>query len=243
MAIVGARAATGYGEHVAATLAGALAADGAVVVSGGAYGIDGVAHRAALAAGGLTVALSAGGVDRPYPSGHTELFERIVRGGAVVSEVPCGTAPSKWRFLARNRTIAALGAATIVVEAGARSGSLNTAGHAAQLGRPLGAVPGPVTSAASVGCHRLLREYDAHCVTSAADVHELLGAPSPAHGGPPVDPRQTRVLDALSRRTAHSVEQIAARSGLAVIETTSVLGTLQLLGRAVRGPEGWRASH
>src|SRR5690606_5565399 len=138
--IVGARAATGYGEHVTAELSGSLAADGTVVVSGGAYGVDGAAHRAALGVGGRTIALLAGGVDRPYPAGHRELFDRIIASGALVAETPCGTAPTKWRFLARNRLIAALGAATVVVEAGWRSGSLNTAGHAAALGRPLGAV-------------------------------------------------------------------------------------------------------
>lgn len=146
VAMVGARAATSYGDHIAADLSGDLATTGTVIVSGGAYGIDGAAHRAALGVGGATIAFLAGGVDRAYPSGHQQLFGRIRDSGAVISEVPCGTAPTKWRFLARNRLIAAMGAATVVVEAGWRSGSLNTAGHAAALGRPLGAVPGPVTS-------------------------------------------------------------------------------------------------
>ncbi|WP_374314807.1 DNA-processing protein DprA, partial [Microbacterium sp.] len=177
VAIVGARAATSYGDHVALELSADLAGGGLPVISGGAYGIDGAAHRAALEVGGMTVALLAGGVDRSYPAGHAGLIERIAAGGAVISEVPCGAAPTKWRFLQRNRLIAALSDATVVVEAGWRSGSLNTAGHAASLGRPLGAVPGPVTSAASAGTHRLLREYDAACITSAADVRELLGLP------------------------------------------------------------------
>lgn len=146
VAIVGARAATSYGDHVALELSAELAGGGIPVISGGAYGIDGAAHRAALDVGGLTIALLAGGVDRSYPSGHAGLMERVATAGAVVSEVPCGAAPTKWRFLQRNRLIAALSDATIVVEAGWRSGSLNTAGHAASLGRPLGAVPGPVTS-------------------------------------------------------------------------------------------------
>ena len=174
-AIVGARAATGYGEDIAAEFAEELAGRGITVVSGAAYGIDGAAHRGALAAGGTTVALLAGGVDRPYPVGHSDLIDRIARTGAVVGEVPCGTAPTKWRFLQRNRLIAALGTATVIVEAGRRSGSLNTAGHAADLGRPIGAVPGPVTSGSSAGCHRLLREYDARCVTTADEVAGLLG--------------------------------------------------------------------
>lgn len=133
-------------------------------------------HRpVALYVRGNAAAL-AGGVDRAYPVGHSELFGRIAdRGGALVSETPIGTAPTKWRFLARGRILAALSRATVVVEAGWRSGSLNTAGHAAALGRPLGAVPGPVTSAASAGCHRLLREHGAVAITGAADVLALLG--------------------------------------------------------------------
>ncbi|MFJ4039063.1 DNA-processing protein DprA [Microbacterium sp. NPDC090007] len=176
VALVGARAATAYGEGVAADLAADLVADGAVVVSGAAYGIDGASHRAALAAGGRTVAFLAGGVDRAYPRGHEAMLARIVEAGAVYSEVPCGTAPTKWRFLARNRMIAAMADVVVVVEAGWRSGSLNTAAHAASLGRALGAVPGPITSAASAGCHRVLREFGGTCVTSAEDVLELLGS-------------------------------------------------------------------
>lgn len=130
VAIVGARAASGYGEMLAGDFAGELATGGAVVVSGGAYGIDGAAHRAALGVGGRTIAFLAGGVDRAYPQGHLQLLRRIVETGAVVSEVPCGTAPTKWRFLSRNRLIAAVSDATVIVEAGWRSGSLNTAGQA-----------------------------------------------------------------------------------------------------------------
>jgi DNA processing protein len=146
VAIVGARAATSYGEHVAGELAAESAGRGIPVVSGAAYGIDAAAHRAALAVGGTTVALLAGGADRPYPAGNGRLIDRIAESGAIVSEVPCGGAPTKWRFLQRNRIIAASADATVVVEAGWRSGSLNTASHARALGRPVGAVPGPVTS-------------------------------------------------------------------------------------------------
>ena len=174
VAVVGARAATGYGEHVTAELSAGLVDRGVTVVSGGAYGIDGAAHRAAIGSAGRTVAFLAGGVDRLYPSGHADLFARMRRDGAVVSELPCGASPTRWRFLLRNRLIAAVSAATVVVEAGARSGSLNTANHALALERPLGAVPGPVTSASSSGCHRLLRESQAVCITSADDVMELL---------------------------------------------------------------------
>ena len=174
VAIVGARAATGYGEHVTVEASSGLVDRGFTIVSGAAYGIDGIAHRAALASSGATVAFLAGGVDRFYPSGHEALLTRIVERGVVVSEVPCGTAPTKWRFLQRNRLIAAASRATVVVEAGWRSGSLNTAGHAASLGRPIGAVPGPVTSAASAGCHRMLRDFTAVCVTTPDEMAELV---------------------------------------------------------------------
>lgn len=241
VAIVGARAATGYGEHVASELAAELAADGVTVVSGAAYGIDGAAHRAALSAGGRTVALLAGGVDRPYPAGHTDLLGRIASAGAVVSETPCGTAPSKWRFLARNRLIAALSDATVVIEAGGRSGSLNTAAHAASLGRALGAVPGPVTSAASVGCHRILREFGGTCITGADDVRELLGidVAAPHLPGRRTD-ALTRVLDAAGTRVAATVPQLAARSGLSMREVESLVGLAALEGLLVADGEGWR---
>ena len=172
-AIVGARAATGYGEHVTMEITAGLVARGHTIVSGAAYGIDGMAHRAALASNGRTVAYLAGGVDRFYPSGHDALLSRIAETGAVASELPCGSVPTKWRFLMRNRLIAASTKATLVVEAGWRSGSLNTAGHAVALGRPLGAVPGPVTSAASAGCHRLIREFGATLVTTTDEAADL----------------------------------------------------------------------
>lgn len=243
VAIVGARAASAYGESVAAELAGDLATGGAVVVSGGAYGIDGAAHRAALAVGGATVAFLAGGVDRAYPQGHQQLLRRIVDTGAVVSEVPCGVAPTKWRFLSRNRLIAAAGQATVVVEAGWRSGSLNTAGHAASLGRPLGAVPGPVTSASSAGCHRLLREYDARCVTSAGEVRELWGSATDAAAESPeehMDAEHRRLLDAVGTRNWVTATEIAGRAGLAPGRVTALLGVLDLEGVVERSESGWR---
>ncbi|MFT4258655.1 MAG: DNA-processing protein DprA [Microbacterium sp.] len=242
VAIVGARASSGYGDMIAAEFAGDLAASGTVIVSGGAYGIDGAAHRAALGVEGPTVALLAGGVDRPYPQGHRDLLHRIAERGAVVSEVPCGTAPTKWRFLSRNRMIAALGRATVVVEAGWRSGSINTAGHAAALGRPLGAVPGMVTSASSAGCHRLLREYDARCVTTTAEVRELWQSelPPPASSAGGGNPDQTRLLDALSTRTAVPVLELARRSGLAPDRIVAMLGLLELEGIVQRAGSGWR---
>jgi DNA processing protein len=244
VALVGARAATSYGEHVTSELAAELAGSGIPIISGAAYGIDGVAHRAALAVGGQTVALLAGGADRPYPAGHAQLIERISTHGVVVSEVPCGAAPTRWRFLQRNRIIAALSTATVVVEAGWRSGSLNTAGHAAQLGRALGAVPGPITSAASAGTHRLLREYAATCVTSADDVRDMLGIATGgstyvADGRPDTD-QSSRVRDALSARVWRDAADLARRSGLSVGEVEGVLGLLRLDGVAESGSSGWR---
>lgn len=245
VAIVGARAATGYGEHVATELSAELVGRGVSIVSGAAYGIDGAAHRAALTAGGTTIALLAGGAERAYPTGHERLIAQIAASGAVLSESPCGTRPTRWRFLQRNRLIAGLADAVVVVEAGWRSGSLNTAGHAAALARPLGAVPGPVTSAASAGCHRLLREYDARCITSADDVLELLGATQTlfdvpaAHGDDRTDDT-TRVRDAMSFRSWREAADIARRSGLAPADVSAILGLLALSGEAVQGQEGWR---
>lgn len=238
IALVGARAATGYGEHIATELAAELAASGCPIVSGAAYGIDGAAHRAALAQGAATVAFLAGGIDRLYPSGHTELLNRIVETGLVVSETPCGTTPSKWRFLQRNRLIAASTQATVVVEAGRRSGSLNTAGHAATLGRALGAVPGPITSPASAGCHLLLREFDAVCVTSAAEIRELVFGPELEELGEWPSAELVRLLDALGSQ-ALTVEQIAARAGLGVAETSGLLAEAELRGAAQSAPNGW----
>lgn len=265
IALVGARAATGYGEHVTLEASAGLVDRGFSIVSGGAYGIDGMAHRAALASDGTTVAFLAGGVDRFYPLGHESLLTRIAETGAVVAELPCGAAPTKWRFLQRNRLIAAASEATVVLEAGIRSGSLNTAGHAAALGRPLGAVPGPVTSPASAGCHRLLREFDAVCVVDADQMAELARVggglrqsrgriewTDGASGGrsdravarpeapDPEDPRDVRVLDALSSRIRRPLEDVARRAGLTVTETMSVLGRLEAEGAAERDARGWR---
>jgi len=249
IAIVGARAATGYGEHVTIEVASGLVDRGYAIVSGAAYGIDGAAHRAALASSGTTIAFLAGGLDRFYPSGHETLLGRIVDNGAAVSEVPCGVAPTKWRFLQRNRLIAAAARATVVIEAGSRSGSLNTAGHAAALGRPLGAVPGPVTSSASAGCHRLLREYDAACVTNADEMAELAPLDHAAivdeqpseRPEDAVDPAGTRIrlLDALAPRSARTVEKIAAISGLAIDRVRAELGLLALEGLVRERAGGW----
>jgi len=254
VALVGARAATSYGTSVAADLACGLADRGHRVVSGGAYGIDAAAHRGALAGDGVTVAVMAGGVDRLYPAGNTDLLERVLaRGGAVVGEVPVGATPTRSRFLHRNRLIAALSSTTVVVEAAWRSGSLSTATHAAGLLRPVGAVPGPVTSMASTGCHRLLREQDAVCVTSVDDVVELLpgagpggaepGGAGPGAGGP--DPRDglgaaaRAVVDGLDAGRPSSLDELVPVVGLAAADVLAALGELELAGLVVRGPGGW----
>jgi DNA processing protein len=171
--VVGARAATGYGEHIALEFTSGLVARDHTIASGGAYGIDGMAHRAALAADGKTIAALAGGIDRFYPMGHESLLARIAETGAVVSEVACGSAPTRYRFLARNRILASLAARTVVIEAGIRSGSIHTASQALAIGRAVGAVPGSLTSPASAGCHRLIRECGAHLVTSVDDIAAL----------------------------------------------------------------------
>lgn len=248
LALVGARAATGYGEHVAMEASAGLVDRGFAIVSGAAYGIDGMVHRAAIASNGVTVAFLAGGLDRFYPSGHDALLTRIVETGAVISELPCGAAPTRWRFLQRNRLIATSSQATVVLEAGHRSGSLNTAGHAAAAGRPLGAVPGPVTSPASAGCHRLLRDFDARCVTTAAEMAELVDVYADtdggldgagADGGDASSPDQLRVLDALSTRSGREVNDIAVRSGLSPVAVITALGALELEGRVRSGEHGW----
>lgn len=241
IAVVGARASTGYGEHVAAELASGVAERGLAVTSGGAYGIDAAAHRAALAVDGSSVAYLAGGLDRFYPAGNAQLLARVAAAGAVAAEVPCGVAPTKFRFLARNRLLAASARATLVVEAGRRSGSLNTAHHTLAIGRPLGVVPGPITSPASAGCHRLLRESDAMCVTCVDDVAELAGEPR-RDAPPPQDALgrdELRVLDELGVRRGRPVDAIARSSGLTVPETLGVLGRLGVDGRVRQVNDGW----
>jgi DNA processing protein len=249
VALVGARASTAYGDHVATDLAVGLADRRFTVVSGGAYGIDAAAHRGAVVAGAPTVVLLAGGMDRPYPAGNAQLLRRVVEvGGAVVSEVPPGSVPSRTRFLLRNRLIAAAGRATVVVEAAWRPGALSTAAHAGALLRPVGAVPGPVTSMASSGCHRILRDGSAVCVTDAAEVAELAGdlgadlAPE-RHGtardtdGLGVEAR--RVVDAVPVVRAAPVASIARAAGMAEHEVRGVLGVLELEGLAVQRDGGW----
>ncbi|NLF04420.1 MAG: DNA-protecting protein DprA [Actinomycetales bacterium] len=253
VALVGSRAATGYGERLAAELGAELADAGFTVVSGGAFGIDAAAHRGTLAAGGRTVVLLAGGVDRPYPAAHAALFDAVrADGGALVSEVPLGWAPMRNRFLLRNRLIAAMARGVVVVEAALRSGALSTARHAAALLRPVGAVPGPVTSMASAGCHRLIRDGVAVCVTSAGEVAELVGAlgtdaladvPTLVGATDGLDAVARKVLDAVPVRRGASSDSVLRTAGVGDREGRSALGLLELGGLVRRTGDRWvRAS-
>ena len=222
VAIVGSRAATPYGNQVATELAVDLAGRGWATVSGGAYGIDAAAHRGSLAAGMPTIAVLACGVDVFYPSGNRTLFERVAEGGFLVSEWPPGMSPTRLRFLWRNRVIAALGRGTVAVEMGYRSGARRTCTEAAGLGRHVMAVPGPVTSAVSVGCHDAIRRREAELVTRAGDVLELVAPLGEAPASEPPAGRASRrdrlstvsrkVLDALDPFEFMTPDQVAAVS-------------------------------
>lgn len=246
VAVVGTRAASGYGEHATSQFVDDLAGEGWTVVSGAAYGIDGAAHRAALAAGTPTVAVLACGVDRAYPAGHGRLLREIAKEGLVVSEYAPGTPPARYRFLARNRLVAALANAVLVVEAGARSGARNTAAWAARLGRPVLAVPGPVTSAASVGCHRMIRDGEARLAARAADVAEAAG---PIEVGEP-ESGPARRLDGLSARAAQvyeafpasgsvGVRELSEGSGLPLNSVRGALPVLEMSGLIDSDETGW----
>jgi len=261
VSMVGSRAASSYGGHVAGEMAADLGERGWTVISGGAYGVDAAAHRGALAAEAVTIAVLACGVDYPYPAGHADLFAAIAAQGLVISEWPPGRRPARMRFLVRNRVIAALGCGTVIVEAGERSGALNTARHAADLGKPLMAVPGPVTSAQSAGCHRIIRDWGASCVTRAADIIDLLaplgtpdalapgGAdrawrPDPDAGHTPsrdnLDPDSARVLDALPARGGAGTSTIAVEAGVDLDTALRCLGRLAGCGFIERCDRGWR---
>jgi DNA processing protein len=244
VAVVGSRASTSYGEHVAAEIAGGISDSGVTVVSGGAYGIDAAAHRAALTGSAPTLAVMAGGVDRLYPAGHTDLLTEVMKRGAVMSEVPVGFAPHRSRFLARNRLIAAADA-TCVVEAAARSGALSTVNHALRLGRPVGAVPGPVTSVSSGGCHLLIRDGLAVLVRSSRDVLELAG---PIRVDDAIDagngfgnPMERAAYDAIAPRGSRA-DAVARASGLTISEALGALGGLELAGLATVKEGVWRRS-
>lgn len=248
VAVVGSRDCTDYGVQVTAALASGLANRNVCVVSGAAYGIDAAAHRSVLAAEGRTVAFLACGVDRVYPEAHRGMLAEIARTGAVVSEIPLGGAPFRLRFLARNRLIAAVTLGTVVVEASARSGSLNTARHARDLVKPVAAVPGPVTRMQSAGCHDLIRTKGASLVTDAAEVMDLMGrigddlaevrrGPESTTDG--LSPTVLAVWAAVPVRRGVEVEVLARATALPSAAVAGALATLELDGLVRRSPAGW----
>ena len=240
VAIVGARACSSYGRSVARTLGRELAAAGLVVVSGMARGIDSEAHRGALDAGGVTVAVLGCGIDRDYPAAHRDLASRIVQRGLIVSEYEAGVEPAPWRFPARNRIIAGLCTATVVVEARERSGALITADFALEDGREVMVVPGEITSSVSAGSNALLR-LGATPVTAAADVLEVYGiecvvALPESPGG-----LAGRLLERLAESPA-SIDELARSSGIAPGDVAAALIELELAGRISEGDGVYRAT-
>lgn len=254
IALVGARAPSDYGVSVARSLGFELARDGYAVVSGGAYGIDSAAHEGAMRGtdAPATVAFMAGGVDSLYPKGNIDLLRAVADTGLVASECPPGATAMRHRFLARNRLIAALARATVVVQAGFRSGAINTAHRAAELGRSVGAVPGRVTDPESSGCHRLLRDGAAVVVTSTEEVKELVGGLDAVRESgsyasqaelkitDDLDERELRVFAALPTVRGAGLDSVAHKAGLTVAETQSVVGALMMKGRATRDSHGWK---
>ncbi|MFD5086131.1 DNA-processing protein DprA [Kitasatospora sp. NPDC058406] len=249
VAVVGARACTAYGAHVAGELSAQLAERGWVVVSGGAYGIDAAAHRGALAVGGMTIGVLACGVDVAYPRGNTDLIRRIAAQGLLLSELPPGEHPTRFRFVLRNRVIAALTRGTVVVEAAMRSGALSTARRARDLNRHTMGVAGPVTSELSAGVHALIRG-GATLVTDAAEVAELIGAIgddlAPQRSGPVLprdllEPEAALVLEAVPATAEGApVERLARQSGLPPDEVLHRLYELGSLGYIERHGAHWR---
>jgi DNA processing protein len=250
VSFVGARASTAYGEHVAGELAASCAVRGFTAVSGGAYGIDAAAHRGALACAGPTVAVLAGGIDRLYPPGNTTLLRSVAREGLVLTEAAPGCNPSRSRFLVRNRLIAALGLGTVVVEAALRSGALNTARWARDLGRDVMGVPGPVTSTTSAGVHELLRQPETVLVTDAAEVVEQVSAIGSGqaprkegviHPRDSLDAAARQVLDAIPKHVHAPATSIAIVAGVTTEEAVKQLEVLRETG-LVDGDSviGWR---
>ena len=198
------------------------------------YGIDGAAHRATLAADGLTVAVLAGGIDVLYPAGHSALLHRISGSGLVVSEYPPGVRPARFRFLTRNRLVAALSSATVVVEAGLRSGAASTAAWARALGRVVCAVPGPVTSAASTGCHALL-QAGAELITRPEEVREIIG-----RAGELATDTERLVYEALPARAARTPDEVAVSAGLPASAVLGPLAMLEIAGLVHHQAGRWR---
>jgi DNA processing protein len=238
VAIVGARACSTYGAHVARMLGRELAAAGLLVVSGLARGVDAAAHRGALEARGLTVAVLGCGIDRDYPASHAELARQIAGSGLIVSEYPPGVEPAPWRFPARNRIIAGLTAATIVVEARRRSGALITADLALEEGREVLAVPGEITSSLSEGTNDLLRNGSL-LITSAEDVLQLFGIERPPAAEPEVGAEAGQVLAALADGPA-SADELARQTGLRTAQLGAALIELELASSISEGEGVYR---
>lgn len=249
VAVVGSRASTGYGEAIARELGAGLAGRGWTVVSGAAYGIDAASHQGALTGDGPAIAVLPCGPERAYPEGNRRLVDAVAERGIVITELATGTVAMRHRFLARNRIIAALSGATVVVEAGLRSGSRNTAGWAEALGRPVGAVPGPVTQMSSAGCHELIQKGRAALVTDtddvlaiAARVGEAADQPDELLGpGRPLDvltPPQRRIHDVLTRRSGRGVGAVAHELVLPVDEVLAQLSVLALEGWVEQTDDG-----
>lgn len=267
VSLVGARACTAYGELIARTWAMDLATGGWAVVSGAAFGIDAAAHRGSMAAGGLTVAVLAGGVDVPYPRAHAALLAAIADQGAVVSEVPLGEPVRRQRFLSRNRIIAAIGRATVVVEAAERSGTTATARAAATMLRPVLAVPGPISSPLSAGCHRMVQDGTAMLASDVVDVVAAIdltasfpaGQAARAAEDPPgmalhgaagdglgtasrdrLADREARLLDALPARAWADLAELIRSSGMAARDVLAGTSLLVAGGWLQEGERGWR---
>lgn len=244
VSIVGSRGATSYGEFATASMVSALVPNGFSIVSGGAYGIDAIAHRSTLALRGNTVAVMAGGLDKFYPSGNSDLLRRVSQTGAVISEVPPGTIPSKWRFLQRNRLISALGHSTLVVEANWRSGALNTVSHCERLERPIYAVPGPITSPKSAGTNKLIAQDRAQLVVDGDDLLERLGKNSRTTIMEELDGLgaiEKRVFDALGYDVLE-IAEICSSAGLTRDEARFGLSNLELEGLVLRRDNAWTKS-
>jgi len=240
VAIVGARGPTAYGLEVARGLAGDLASLGICIVSGMARGIDAAAHEGALDAGGTTVAVLGTGVDRAYPAVHRPLYTRIAENGAVVSELPLGAGARKEHFPARNRIIAGMSLATILVQARKeKSGAMGTVERAGHFGREVFAVPGDVRSELSTGPHHLLKDGAALCA-GASDVLEVLGDRFADAGLPGFGSLERRVLGELKGDKPRSPESIALSLGLDAIEASRALGRLELAGAVARDGAGYR---
>lgn len=248
VAMVGARAVSALGHDIATELAWRCAGEGMTLVSGGAYGVDCLVHQACLRAQTPTISLLAGGLDRPYPAANSDMFKQICRRGLLLSQYPPGARPTRWRFLDRNRLIAALAGATVVVQAGFRSGALNTARNAIELGRQVGAVPGPINQPEWAGSNQLIRD-GATLISGAQDILEMiapLGTVNNERGRVKsgyldgLDPLSGRILDATPLRSPASVEAIARASGAAIEEVAALMGNLEMEGRVKQIAGKWK---